>query len=104
MYKRQVTLHIERVSGGTDSDDGWTTTVVAGHEGQYRRTDARTEERIVEIEGTTIAVRLTTKPGTSQAELDEAHAIIDSMRTQSRRTQLGFRLVFTLTTNDWDSG
>lgn len=99
-----VTLHIERVSGGTDSDDGWTTTVVAGHEGQYRRTDARTEEWIVEIEGTTIAVRLTTKPGTSQAELDEAHAMIDSMRTQSRRTQLGFRLVFTLTTNDWDSG
>ena len=99
-----VTLTIENNSGGTVSDDAWTTTTVAGHDGQYRRTDARTEVWMVEIDGSTIAIRLSTKPGTRQTELDEAHAMIDSMRTQSRSTKLGFRLVFTLTTNDWDSG
>jgi hypothetical protein len=99
-----VNLTIGRLSGAPDVKDWWTTTTIAGHEGWYRRTSARREEWIVEIEGTTIAVRLWTEPGTSRAELDEAHAMIDSMRTQSRRSQMGFRLVFTLTTDDWDSG
>lgn len=98
-----VTLRIERVDG-TYADDGWATTTVAGHEGRYRRIGARAEEWIVEIEGSTIAVRLSTRPGTSQTELDEAHAMIGSMRTQERRTELGFRLVFRVTTDDWDSG
>ena len=59
---------------------------------------------MVEIEGTTIAIHLSTRRGTAQAELAEAQAIIASMRTERRPTSLGFRLVFTLTTNDWDSG
>ena len=30
--------------------------------------------------------------------------MVASMLTQGRRTRLGFRLVFTVTTDDWDSG
>jgi hypothetical protein len=76
--------------------------VVAGQDGIYHRIDAQREEWIVDIEGATIAISLTAEPGTSEADLDEAHAIIDSMRTEP--TETGFRIVFTLTTDDWDSG
>ena len=65
---------------------------------------ARRERWIVDAEGTRIAIQLTTRPGTSEAELDEANAIIDSMRTEAKDYRLGFMLVFRLTTNDWDSG
>ena len=99
-----VDITIDVVDEGAISDAGWTAATVAGHDGIYRRTDALREEWMVEIEGTTIAIHLSTKPGTSQIELDEAHAIIDSMRTEPRNNSLGFRLVFTLTTDDWDSG
>jgi hypothetical protein len=68
------------------------------------RDDARHQAWYVDIEGTTIAIRLTARPDTSEADLAEALAIIDSMRTEAMDTNLGFRLVFTLTTNDWDSG
>ena len=84
--------------------EGATAVTVAGHDGLHRRIDARTEEWIVGIRGTTIAIRLEAKPGTSDADLAEAHAVIDSMRTEPRDTKLGFRLVFTLATNVWDSG
>jgi hypothetical protein len=99
-----VDITIDSTPGGAISDDGWTAATVAGHDGYYRRTDALREEWMVEIEGTAIVITLATEPGTSQIELDEAHAIIDSMRTETRNTNLGFRLVFTLTTDDWDSG
>ena len=33
-----------------------------------------------------------------------ADAIIDSIRAETADNHLGFRLVFTLSTNDWDSG
>jgi hypothetical protein len=90
--------------GAAISEAGWTAATIAGHDGLHRRIDAQQEEWMVEIEGTTIAIHLSTKPGTSQIDLDEAHAIIDSMRTETRDTAFGFRLVFTLTTDDWDSG
>ena len=79
-------------------------TTVAGYEGFYQRIDPRREWWIVEIEGTTIVIRLEARPGTSQADLAEAHAIIDSLRTQPQENDLGFRLLFRLTTGDWDSG
>jgi hypothetical protein len=41
---------------------------------------------------------------TSEADLTEAHAIIASMYTEAQDNLYGFRLVFRLTTNDWDSG
>ena len=84
--------------------EGATAVTVAGHDALHRRIDAGTEEWIVGIWGTTIAIRLEAKPGTSDADLAEAHAVLDSMRTELRDTKLGFRLVFTLMTNDWDSG
>jgi hypothetical protein len=64
----------------------------------------RTQEWVVNIQDTTLAIRLDAKPGTSDAELTEAYAVIGSMRTEPRDTKLGFRLVFTLKTDTWDSG
>ena len=77
---------------------------VAGHDGIYRRLDAEREQWLVEIQGTTLSIVLSAEPGTGQADLAEAHAIIDSMRTEARDNDIGFRLVFRLTTEDWDSG
>lgn len=85
-------------------DDGATAVTIAGYDGIHQRIDAQGEEWIVDVEDTTIAIRLHAEPGASQADLDEAHAIIDSIRTEPRDTDLGFRLVFTLSTNHWDSG
>jgi hypothetical protein len=96
-----VAIRIGYFSGATLPDEG-VRAVVAGQDGIYHRIDAQREEWIVDIEGATIAISLTAEPGTSKADLDEAHAIIDSMRTEP--TETGFRIVFTLTTDDWDSG
>lgn len=98
-----VDITIERAGEGATVDEGAEAVTVAGHDGIYQRIDARTEEWIVTIDGTTIAIRLRAE-GATPTELAEAHAIIDSMRTETRDTNLGFRLVFTLTTDDWDSG
>jgi hypothetical protein len=99
-----VEIRIDVRPQGVIPHDGDAVTV-AGHDGIYRRNDLRNEEWwIVGIEGTTIVIHLTARPGTSQADLEEAHAIIDSMRTEARDNDLGFRLIFTLTTDDWDSG
>jgi hypothetical protein len=97
---------------------GATVVTIAGHSGLYRRVvepepsfalDFKLgfEEWIVEIDGVVVAIRLYAKPGTSEADLADAHAIIDSMRYELRETgqpTQGFRLVFTLTTGYWDSG
>lgn len=91
-------------AGGTVSGLGGTPVTVAGHDATYRRVDARREEWLVDIEGTTYYIRLLAEPGTSEADLAEAHDIIDSMRTEPRDNDLGFRVVFTLTTDEWDSG
>ncbi len=101
--------------------DDATTVTVAGHDAAYRqidplmadwtvdllmdkRIDGRGEEWMVDIDGTTIAIHLTARRGTSQADIDEAHAIVESMTYEPRDNSLGFRLVFELTTDDWDSG
>ena len=99
-----VDVTIERAGEGATADEGAEAMTVAGHDGIYQRIDARTEEWIVNIEGTTIAIRLKAEGSTTPTELAEAHAIIGSMRTEKRDTNLGFRLIFTLTTDDWDSG
>ena len=93
-------IRVEVVSDGA-TPSGATAVTVAGHNGMYRRIGAQQEEWIVDIEGKTITIRLTARPGTSQAELAEAYAIIGSMRAEVHG---GFRLIFTLTTDDWDSG
>jgi hypothetical protein len=99
-----VAIHVQRVSKARIPDQGATAVTVAGRRGLYRRTSARTEEWFVRIKGATLAIRLEARLGASKADLAEAHAIIKSMRTQPRDTKLGFRLVFTLKTDDWDSG
>ena len=99
-----VRISIELLPEGPIPDDGANAVTVAGRDAVHRGTDARNEAWYVDIEGTTIAIRLTAQPDTSEADLAEAHAIIDSMRTEAVDNDLGFRLVFTLTTNGWDSG
>lgn len=84
--------------------DGATQATVAGHDAIYRRIDSQHEQWIVDIEGTTIDIRLQSQPDTSQSDLDDAHAIIGSLRSEPYHSDLGFRLVFTLTTGEWDSG
>jgi hypothetical protein len=100
-----VTIRIAVVPAGSIPDDGGTPVTVAGHDGIYRRVNDRLEEWSADILGSTIAIRLETRRrGTSPTDLAEAHAIIASMGTELRDNSRGFRLVFTLTTNDWDSG
>jgi hypothetical protein len=99
-----VTLNIDRVDSTPDAGDAWTPATVAGHDGLHRQFGARQQEWRADIEGTSIRVRLSAKPRAKQAELDEANGVLASMLTQDRPTKLGFRLVFTLTTDDWDSG
>lgn len=98
-----IDITIQVGSASAAPDDG-TPVTVAGHDGVYRRIDAQHEQWIVEIEGRTVAINITAEIGTSQADIEEAHAIIDSMRTEPVDALPGFRIVFTLTTDDWDSG
>lgn len=100
----KVRITIETHRNGRTTDDGAKPTTIAGQDGTYRRIDARLEEWVATIEGTTVAIRLEARPGASKADLAEAHAVIESMRTKPQDNDLGFMLVFTLTTDDWDSG
>jgi hypothetical protein len=103
-------------------DDAREVTVV-GHDAIYRRiepgrgewtvdagfvsypTDDLWEEWIVDIDGTTIYIHLRARSGASQADLAEARGIIESMRYEPRSSDpYGFRIIFTITTDDWDSG
>lgn len=99
-----VRIFVGVASSTSIPTEGRTATTVAGHDGLYARIDARTEEWVVRVNATTLAIRLEARPGATSADLAEAYAIISSMRSQPRHTKLGFRLVFTLTTDDWDSG
>ncbi|HEU4356120.1 MAG TPA: hypothetical protein VFT27_11070 [Actinomycetota bacterium] len=99
-----VEISVGVVPEGVIPDESATAVIVAGRDGLYRRIDAQREEWIVDIEGTTITIHLTARPGASQADLADAQAIIGSMRTVPCDNEIGFELLFTLTTNDWDSG
>lgn len=85
-----------------------TAVTVAGYEGIYRQipidsTGVSREEWIVDIEGTTVSLVLTASPGTTEAELAEAHAVIASIRSEPQKDDPGFMLTFTLS-RGWDSG
>lgn len=99
-----VDIQIQVGSDIVISDEGGTTVSIAGYEGTHRQITARQEDWTVDIEGTPMAINLVAAPGASQADVTEAHAIIDSMRTEPRDNDVGFRVVFTVTTDDWDSG
>lgn len=93
-------------------DDGSTAVTLAAHDALYLRRSNWREEWFVDVDGKTVAIRLNAVQQTSQADMDEAHTIIDSIRiepTDSIRTapednDWGFMVVFTLATDDWDSG
>ena len=90
--------------------------IVAEHEGTYRRftgkvsptmaldRDDAGEEWMVDIRGTTIVITLAADPLTPEAELAEAYEIIESISVDPQDSELGFRLIFTIPTNTWDSG
>ena len=86
-----VTIRIALLPEGAIPDDGDNAVTVAGHDAIHRGTDARLQAWYVDIEGTTIAIRLAARPGTSEADLAEAHAIIDSMRTEAVDNDLGLQ-------------
>jgi hypothetical protein len=99
-----VEIRIEIVPQTDSLDGGSSAVTVAGHDASYRRIDGLREEWIVDIAETRIRIRLSARPGTSQADLADAHEIIASMRAESQDSDLGFRLLFTLTNSEWDSG
>ena len=59
---------------------------------------------MVDIQGTTVTISIAAKPGAPEAEMAEAQEIIQSIRAEPQDSALGFRLLFTLKTNTWDSG
>jgi hypothetical protein len=90
---------------------GATEVTVAGCEGTYRAFIGEVvgrhrpwEQWMVDIEGTTVTISLSVGPRASDAEVTEAHGIIDSIRAVPRDDPYGFRLLFTLRTGTWDSG
>jgi hypothetical protein len=71
-----VEIRVEVVSEASIQGEGGTAVTVAGHDGLHRRIDAGTEEWVVGIQSTTLAIRLRAKPGASDADLAEAHGCV----------------------------
>lgn len=88
--------------------DGASPATVAGHDALYQSIesdDGRLQEDWqVEVDDVPIHIRLIASPEASEAELAEAHAIIDSLYYMEPVGRVGFRLVFRLATENWDSG
>ena len=111
----EVTITLEGEPGQLVPHQGKASTV-AGLEGTYRRfigsyhspgnwrNGLPIEVWMVDIKGTTITIQLIAKHSASETQLAEAHEIISSLPAEPRHNDLGFRLVFTLATNTWDSG
>lgn len=110
-----VTIIFEAVPGRLIPHRGRTAVTVAGYEGTYRRFIGEdslagwmdglpSEEWMVDIQGTTVTILLIAEPGARDTELAEAHEIIESILVEPQDTELGFRLLFTLTSDTWDSG
>lgn len=112
-----VNIVIDGAPGRLAPHRGQTAVTVAGYEGTYRQfiaeqdhpwkdeaKDQPIEEWMVDIEGTTVTILLIANPGAPEAEVAEAHEIIESIRVEPGGPGPGIRLIFTLTTNTWDSG
>jgi hypothetical protein len=106
-----ISIVIDGAAGSVLPHEG-TSVTVFGYEGSYLRYTgdpnagrrASCEQWMVDIQGTTVTIKLCAKPGAPADEIVEAHDIIESIRVEPWSGDLGFRLVFTLTTNTWDSG
>jgi hypothetical protein len=99
-----VDIRIALLAGGVIEEDDGEPVTVAGRPGRYRQIGGGRERWMVDVDGTVVSITLTAVSGTSDEELAEARAIVDSMRTDAHDTALGFRIIFTLVTDDWDSG
>lgn len=88
-------------------ESGPTAITVAGYDGTYQElptgTDGvRTEIWLVDIDDTRVTFIVEAQPGTTAAELAEAHAILESIRSEPK-DGARIRLTFTLP-KGWDSG
>ncbi|HEY7848055.1 MAG TPA: hypothetical protein VIC83_07680 [Candidatus Limnocylindria bacterium] len=99
-----VDIQIYVVPGGVDYNRGGTPVTIAGQEGIYRQINDHDESWTLDLEGTSVTVKISTEPGTSESDLAEARAIVDSIRTGPRENSDGLRVIFMLRTDDWDSG
>lgn len=100
-----VELSISSAAGATEPKS--VPAVIAGFEGTHRQlpgdaNGVRTEVWVVDIEGTKITISVSAQPDVTEAELAEAHTIVESIRTEPWETQAGFRMIFTLPAG-WDS-
>ncbi len=109
-----VNIFVEGDPGRLLTHRGETSVTVAGHEGSYRQfivadgwrglSSGPSEEWMVDIQGTTVTITLAAEPGALEAEVAEAHEIIESIYVDPQDNDLGFQLILTLPTNTWDSG
>lgn len=95
-------------SVGSTAPSGSSRVVVDGYDATYESigVDANGVSRgqwAIDVEGTTVYIVAEIPPGTSEAQLAEAHAIVESIRVEPQEDDPGFRLVFTLP-DGWDSG
>jgi hypothetical protein len=84
-----------------------TNVLVAGHVASYEEhpnaTGGLTRLWVVEIDGTTIAIRVESSADTVESDIAEAQAIVASIRVEQDTNALGFMLSF-LSPGGWDSG
>jgi hypothetical protein len=98
------------INGRADAGypDGTTSTTVAGHPASYQvlptgADGSRTELWIISIDGQRVTISLSSGANATDAQLAEAHAIIESMRSELKDSAPGYVLTFWLPWG-WDSG
>jgi hypothetical protein len=99
-----VEIRINTFADAPGTRVGATPVTVAGRNGWYRRLDSGTEEWFVDFDGHFVLISLDARSDASAADLAEAQAIVESLRTGPRDASHPLRIDFTLTSDDWDSG
>src|SRR5262245_25228723 len=97
-----VRIEIARILEWSISDASATPVTVAGHQGLYLRVSQQLEKWNVDFDGTLVSISLLVETGASGA-VAEAQSIIESLAYEEQDTPIGFRLVFTLPSRNWDS-
>jgi len=108
VHSDSIGVSIEFSASANAYESGPTAVTVAGYEGTYQELPIsadgiRTQRWIVDIEDRRVTITVMAYPGTTAAQLAEAHAIIESIRIGPQETGAGMRLIFTLPAG-WDSG